>query len=359
MRANGQPEITVFESLGDALGSLNLSNTLIVTSGTGLKNLNDPAGSIGILEVPTGEPKLADLLSLDVSNLKGIRRIVSIGGGSVIDFGKGVLAVAEFPELRSGLVGTTRPMHSIGSSRSTIEHVVIPTRAGSGSEASSSAIFLDDSRKVPIVGRALLPKSVFWVPSLLTRSFSSAIVGILDMMGHAVESLLSVQPNKEQDLAALSSVRTLMDFSEKRQLTDWDNLRLLSESFACGRCQDLRLVSVPHALAHNFSNGLPHGLLVGNFLSQFLSGLPSADQERFDYLGELFLENGLSQEKFQTILEALVSECNRELGISEFEKVEFSDARVAFSDPSSRLTSVRIGEHNFSDFNFKKPVKVV
>lgn len=355
MHADSPQKVAVFDSLADALDSFHPPHTLIVTRGTGLWKLHDSVESHRILQVPEGEPKLTDLITLDLDSLKGIRRIVSIGGGSVIDFGKGLLALAEFPEVRTALVGTPRRLYSIGSGYSSIEHVVIPTRAGSGAEASSSAIFLEDSRKIPIVGSALLPTSVIWVPSLLPRKLSHAIVGILDMMGHAVESLLSSQTNKELDLAALDSVRTLMELSEKSELTDWDNLRLLRESLSSGRCQDLRLVSVPHALSHAFATGFPHGLLVGNFLSQFLAGLQEADKERFDYLEGLFSSSSLSLPGFQTVLGELVSRCNRELGVAKFENVEFSQARLAFGDASSRLTSVKIGEHNFSHFNFKRP----
>jgi alcohol dehydrogenase len=358
MRADSEHNIQVFDSLSDALSSLNLSNSLLVTRGTGLENLEGEFQSLRVLKVPDGEPKLADLLSLDGVYLKGVRRIVSIGGGSVIDFGKGLLSLIDFPELRKNLSIYSKTVHSTGSSQPSIDHIAIPTRAGSGAEASSSAIFTNDLGKFPIVGKSLLPKSVLWVPSLLTRNPTNALVGILDMMGHAVESLLSTQRNKTLDLAALDVVRSLVEISAKKELTHWDNLRLLSASYSAGRCQDLRLVSLPHALAHHFSFGMPHGLLVGNFLSQFLNGLENADKEKYGYLEQLFLMSNVPLREFQISLEDLVSRCNRDFGVGQFEKFSYSEAEVAFSDPSSRLTSLRITEHNFLDFNFQKPVKV-
>ena len=348
-----------FSSLSDALGSLEPNNTILVTRRTGLAALNNETliESPRIVIAPEGEPKLSEILDFEAKSLKGVRRIVSLGGGSVIDFSKGLVVMAEFPELRSKVLESSRASYSVGSAESTIEHVVIPTRAGSGSEASSSAIFRDGSKKLPIYGPSLIPSRIFWVPSLLSTDIKSNLSGMLDMVGHAFESLLSTKADSILDVAALDTIQLAIEFGKKTELTSWDNLRLLRASAQAGLCQDVRLVSLPHALAHNFANNLAHGLLVGNFLKQYIKGLRDADNTLFNYQEELFKRQGISILSLLEVLEEWVREANAISGVDTFEKVTLEEAQTAIEDPASRLTKALVDEDSFGLYDFQRPVK--
>jgi alcohol dehydrogenase class IV len=348
-----------FSSLSDALGSLEHIETILVTRKTGLAALKNETltESLRIVIAPEGEPKLSDILDFEVKSLKGVTRIVSLGGGSVIDFSKGLAVLAEFPELRSKMLESSRSSYSVGSAASTIEHVVIPTRAGSGSEASSSAIFRDGSRKIPIYGPSLIPSRIFWVPSLLSPDFKSNLSGMLDMVGHAFESLLSTKADSILDVTALDTMQLAIEFGKKTELGSWDNLRLLRASAQAGLCQDVRLVSLPHALAHSFSNDLAHGLMVGNFLKQFIKGLRAADKNLFSYLEELFERQGISIPSLLEVLEEWVREANAISGVDTFEKVTLEEAQTAIEDPAARLTKTSVNEHSFGLYDFQRPVR--
>jgi len=96
-------QIEVFNSLQEAMQHIPEDHTVVVASKTGrdyLAKMNLPK-SMRIIEASSGEPMLLDLLSVNPGDLRGVRRIVSIGGGSVIDFGKGLIVLAEFPEVSS------------------------------------------------------------------------------------------------------------------------------------------------------------------------------------------------------------------------------------------------------------------
>ena len=348
-----------FSSLAEALGSLEPIDTILVTRGTGLAALNNGTliDSHRVVISPEGEPKLSDLLDFEAKSLKGVRRIISLGGGSVIDFSKGLAVMAEFPELRSKMLESSRTSYSVGSASSTIEHVVIPTRAGSGAEASSSAIFRHGSRKIPIYGPSLIPSRIFWVPSLLSTDIKSNLSGILDMVGHAFESLLSTRVDSILDVTALDTMQLAIEFGNKTELGSWDNLRLLRASAQAGLCQDVRLVSLPHALAHNFANDLAHGLLVGNFLTQYIKGLRAADNTLFSYLEKLFERQGMSIPLLLEVLEVWVREANVTSGVDTFEKVTLEEAQTAIEDPAARLTKTSVDELSFAHYDFQRPVK--
>lgn len=351
--------IKSFSNLTDALNSLDGLETVLVTRKTGIAALEADGlmDSFKIVVAPEGEPELEDVLGLESISLNGVRRIVSLGGGSVIDFGKGMLAIADFPELRGRMANTTPSSYSIGLANSTIEHIAIPTRAGSGSEASSSAIFRMGSKKVPIFGPALVPSSIFWVPSLLDKNPQANLVGILDMLGHAVESLLSTRSNSILDMAALDVIALSIDLGVKSEFDAWDSLRLLKASYSAGVCQDLRLVSLPHALAHNFANDFPHGLMVGNFLIQFLSRLSESRLEDYEFLLNLFSNHNISFLSFLNLLDKWVKEVNSMSEVSSFEHIRFEDARKAMEDPAARLTRFSLDEDSFSRFEFQRPVR--
>lgn len=353
------PEVQPFPSLNEALKSLGQTDTVIVTRETGLAALKveEIAGLHKVVLAPPGEPKLSDLLNFNIRDLYGVKRIVSIGAGSVIDYSKGLLLLAEFPEFRSKLISLARPSYSVGLSSSTIELVAIPTRAGSGSEVSSSAIFKSATEKVPVFGPALVPQRILWVPSLLSDAAFANLGGILDMLAHAVESMMSAKADHSLDLAALDVIRTILDINPKLELNYWDKLRLLKASLNAGLCQDSRLVSLPHALAHTYSNDLPHGLLVGNFLAQFLVGLKHADPNTYRYLDELFENHAMSLHGLLEVIQEMVGKLNTILSVASFEKITFDEASVAMKDPSARLTRVSLQQDSFAHYDFKLPLK--
>lgn len=177
------------------------------------------------------------------------------------------------------------------------------------------------------------------------------------MVGHAFESLLSTRADSILDVTALDTMQLAIEFGKKTELGSWDNLRLLRASAQAGLCQDVRLVSLPHALAHNFANDLAHGLLVGNFLTQYIRGLSEADNNLFSYLEELFERQGMSIPLLLEVLEEWVREANVTSGVDTFEKVTLEEAQTAIEDPAARLTKTSVDALSFTHYDFQRPVK--
>lgn len=199
---------------------------------------------------------------------KGVDCVVSVGGGSVIDTGKGIcILLTEGGGLENfeGIQLLARPQ---------TPHIVIPTTAGTGSEVTSMAVILDERKrqKILIVEHfntpriAILdPKMIQMLPPLLTVSTG------MDAMTHAVEALQSVQREPIADGMAMQAIRLLhrylpicaengADLAARGQT----QLAATMAGWAFGNA----MVGLVHAMAHSLGAiaRVPHGIANGILL---------------------------------------------------------------------------------------------
>jgi alcohol dehydrogenase class IV len=204
---------------------------------------------------------------------KGVDCVVSVGGGSVIDTGKGIcILLTEGGGLENfeGIQLLTRPQ---------TPHIVIPTTAGTGSEVTNMAVILDERKgqKILIVEyfntpriAILDPKMTEKLPPLLTASTG------MDAMTHAVESLQSVQREPIADGLAMQAIRLLHrdlpvcaknggDLAARGQV----QLAATMAGWAFGNA----MVGLVHAMAHSLGAiaRVPHGIANGILLPHVMA----------------------------------------------------------------------------------------
>ena len=162
-----------------------------------------------------GEPSYELLSSLmeeiDISNIDGV---VSIGGGSTIDIGKGISLLAKNPcepkKLKGFPVDLDEPL----------PHITIPSILGSGSEASFNAVFVDEAegRKLGINYINNFPSLVLVDPNLtMSAPLPSVIASALDSMVHCVDSFGSIKSSPVSRMFSIEGFKNVWDF-----LTDGD-----------------------------------------------------------------------------------------------------------------------------------------
>jgi len=130
-------------------------------------------------------PKIEDIkIGADRAKEFGPEAIVAIGGGSVMDTAKLIaIAMNGKVDLESQIKAGLPPP------RRTIPLVLIPTTAGSGSEATHFAVVYIDNRKYSVADLSLLPDAV-----ILDAEFTDKIpkyltaVTAFDALSQAVES---------------------------------------------------------------------------------------------------------------------------------------------------------------------------
>lgn len=204
---------------------------------------------------------------------KGADCVVSVGGGSVIDTGKGIcILLTEGGGLENfeGIQLLTRPQ---------TPHIVIPTTAGTGSEVTCMAVILDERKmqKILIVEHfntpriAILdPKMTEKLPPLLTASTG------MDAMTHAVEALQSLQREPIADGLAMQAIRLLSrhlpvcvesgsDLAARGQV----QLAATMAGWAFGNA----MVGLVHAMAHSLGAiaRVPHGIANGILLPHVMA----------------------------------------------------------------------------------------
>jgi alcohol dehydrogenase class IV len=330
------------------------SSTLVVTSNTGLSVLGRlaVAPSIQVVKVPPGEPELRGLDSL-LSSLQEIPDvIIALGGGAVIDYGKLIALHFQFPEIIETLRTAPTAQVRISASRLGLDLVAVPTTLGSGAEVSSSAIVKIGARgKVAVAGRALRPSGHVLDPSLIDPVTNNSAPGLVDLIAHSLESLLSSRKSRVLDIASGESIKTVMELSDYEELSESDRFRLQLASSSAGYCQDLRLVGIPHALAHLFPFA-PHGIVVGWFLFPFLTNLKRVLPEAYDVLQLRLGEVGVTYTDLVNKVGALVN-------LAQFDRDSLNDFvmdestfKLFSQDSTLRLFRFRVTPRQLEDFNF-------
>ena len=117
----------------------------------------------------------------------GCKRIIAIGGGTVIDIAKALAVATEdasMDSLYSVMPALTRKY----------ELVIIPTTCGTGSEVTNIAVFNRTrmGTKMGLVGEAMYADKAVLIPELLSGlPFGVFATSSIDALVHAVESCLS------------------------------------------------------------------------------------------------------------------------------------------------------------------------
>lgn len=207
--------------------------------------------------------------SLDVVNEvvrvyteEGCDGFVALGGGSVIDTGKGAAASiscegADFASLQGAeiLRGERPPFFAI------------PTTAGTGSEVTLVAVVADTAAnaKLSYTSYRLVPDVAFLDPAL-TQSLPPKLTSTtgMDALTHAVEAYTSIQKNPVSDAFATGAIelisRNLVTACETPQDADARTALALG-SLMAGVAFSNAMVGVVHALGHSLGGlcHVPHG----------------------------------------------------------------------------------------------------
>ena len=151
---------------------------------------------------PEPEVKHVEALLAAAKAAGGADIVVGIGGGSAMDVAKILAVLLAQPVTLSALLAR-EPIRSRG-----LPTVMVPTTAGTGSEATPNAIFLvpEDELKVGIVSPNLMPDGVILDP-LLTLSLPPSITAStgMDALTHAIECYCSKKGNPFSDLFGLEA----------------------------------------------------------------------------------------------------------------------------------------------------------
>ncbi len=211
---------------------------------------------------PEPDVKDVDAVMDAARSAGGIDLVVGIGGGSAMDVAKIVAVLLAHPVSLRDLLNKA-PIPGRG-----LPNVMVPTTAGTGSEATPNSIILvpEDELKVGIVSPLLMPDVVILDP-LLTLSLPAHVTAStgMDALTHAIECYCSKKGNPFSDLYGLEAIR-LIARSLRRAHDDGRDLQaradMLLGAFYGGACIATSSTTAVHALAYPLGGKyrIPHGL---------------------------------------------------------------------------------------------------
>lgn len=219
--------------------------------------------SLKMIDNVPPEPRAQDVEAI-VAALggKSFDLVIGIGGGSVLDVAKllSVLCIGGAPDLTALLAGE-KPQKRITS-------LLIPTTAGTGSEATPNAILAIPERetKVGIISPVMLPDYVALVPEL-TVSMPASIASStgIDALCHLIECFTSVAANPVSDNYALMGLKKLfanLEIAVARPDNLAARLEMLWASYYGGAAITHAGTHLVHAMSYPLGGKyhIPHGV---------------------------------------------------------------------------------------------------
>ena len=188
--------------------------------------------------------------------------VLAIGGGSVIDTAKAVIAFS------SGASESDILANKFDPSTGRPHFWVAPTTAGSGSEATHFAVLYKGSVKYSIANQALKPDIVFLDPELVVSCpVNLSLASGADAVCQAVESWWSKDATDESrslSVQALSKLLPALFQTVENPGNTQARQAMLEGAHLAGCAIDITKTTAGHALSYGltFTFGLPHGLAV-------------------------------------------------------------------------------------------------
>lgn len=239
---------------------------------------------------------------------------IAIGGGSPLDSGKAIVAMTKLEGSISDYMGKTiegdfPPL------------VLIPTTAGTGSEATKFTIITDSKKNIKMLlkGEALLPNLAV-IDSKFSMSAPKSVTSAtgMDALTHAVEAYTSRKANSLTDTFAISAIKRIFEFLPL-VYKDGDNKKAREEmalaAYEAGVCINNSSVTIVHGMSRPIGAmfHVPHGISNAMLIKECLNYVLAGSYERFGAIGRAIGaadDNKSDKEAAEAFLEKLTVLCN-------------------------------------------------
>ncbi len=248
--------------------------------------------------------------------------IIAVGGGSVMDASKIIGARATNPTLQ------VRDMRGMFKIKNPIPDLyVVPTTAGTGSEATVAAVITDEvdgtHYKYAITDFGLVPKYAVMYPEI-TLSLPKHITAAtgMDALTHAVETYTNLYASPMVKMLARKSVKMIFDNLENAYNNGNDikaRGRMLMASYYAGVAFTNNFVGYVHAVAHALGAlyGLPHGYANAILLPVVMDQYGQSAYKSLAELAEVVgIEGESTKEKAEKFIDA-IKQMNKRMEIPD------------------------------------------
>lgn len=284
-----------------------------------------------------GEPtdEMVDAILEDLKN-RAYRRIIAVGGGTVIDIAK-VLAVAGPGERMDELY---EKMPSLVKRHSLL---ILPTTCGTGSEVTNISVISRVSRGVKqgLVSDAMYADEAILIAGMLkTLPYQVFATSSIDAMIHAVESFLSPNACPASELFSKEALRIIIpDWVQALQAGGKDAWKEHSAeylraanyagiAFAYAGCAAVHALSYPIGSVHHVPHGQSNQLMFADVMRKYRQLKPAGKLNDLEALLSQLLDTEPSDaiEALCEVMEGILPKGSlKEHGVQEDELPVFSD----------------------------------
>lgn len=284
---------------------------------------------VPILKVGENRSSLKSLRQISNDFIgQNINRLIVIGGGSVIDFGK---------RIYTNLIETDPECH--------YELVVVPSRIGSGAESSMTSIVNFPDEKSIKVDSRFMPDTVIYDLDLFNSIAPSELyLASLDAITHLIESTNSFLSNSYVHFLSNASLRRYFNIVYDHNF-DQPSKKLLTElcllSFNGGIAQNNAGAGLCHSLSHSAEKilDISHVEAISIFLQPSLDFMTKYHPNSF-----ALFDAGLIEEAYEYINYYNSKICNSSkkisLSLEQLQKI----TSAAPKDPCWKLMSQRVDQ---------------
>jgi alcohol dehydrogenase class IV len=263
----------------DELGKLlagNAKHGLLVRGGSSdaIPRVREILSSSGIpfTEFPVHSEPTVDIVREGMKAAHGCDTVVGLGGGSVIDTGKAIAALATNPgDIVDYLevIGKGQPLV-----RAPLPYIAIPTTAGTGAEVTRNAVIesTEQSVKVSLRSPLMLPRVALVDPELTYHLPPEVTASSgLDALTQLIEPFVSVKANPMTDAICRAGM-TQAEHSLRRAYENGADKEAREGMSLASLFGGLALANAGLGAAHGFAGPLggmlhaPHGVLCARFL---------------------------------------------------------------------------------------------
>ncbi|MEA3485579.1 MAG: iron-containing alcohol dehydrogenase [Candidatus Aerophobetes bacterium] len=240
---------------------------------------------------------------VDLSKREGCDVIIGLGGGSAMDTAKGIAALSTNPGSLTSYLGRNKV------ERTPLPIIAIPTTAGTGSEVTPYATFVNKKKKPPrkemITDRLILPTVALVDPQLtLSLPLSLTADSGVDALSQAIESYISRKSQPLSEIFALKVVELLAQYLP-RVMRNPENLEFRSFCLYASLLGGIAIAHTGTVIVHGMSYrltsefGIPHGRAVGVLLPWVCEFNLGSDYPKFSSLARALGEKteNLSEEE--------------------------------------------------------------
>jgi len=327
------PEIQFSEDSLDYLSTLKEDKAVLVTGGSSMRRF-------GFLDKAQELLSKADIESIIIDGvepnpsvktvIKGKEKmldfepdwIIAIGGGSALDAAKIMWAFYEHPELDFEDI---IEVGSIPELRNKAKFIAIPSTSGTASEITAFSVITDTEKKIkyPIVSPEIIPDVAIVDPQIPATmpSHITANTG-MDVMAHAVESLVSTNASDYTDPYAVRAIDLVFKYLPKAVQSGDDmeaREKMHNASTMAGMAFSNSSLGIIHSLAHKIGGELhiTHGLANAILLPYVIEYNYEAAKDKFTYIEDFLGIDSLAD---------AISDLNEEVGIpSSFKDIDWLD----------------------------------